>query len=397
MTELNNWNNDVLSRTDTATSELRTRYQMNYAEYQRLKDRYERELNKGITLDSKKTPTGGRGVAAIKYENEMQDYYYKNVVRDELIIRDIEKARQDLMEAFKGLTGVTEYADQSSINGYAKSIAELVKVTCTHCALERTAVKDKPSGDDIDKYCRILRINEYNKGEKANINLMKFNDIQQIKDALLLYASNMPISVRDNLHNLISQIDTLGKFGGSDVHPFVLCVGELRNLNLLAIGSLIMALVIDILILFCGILAGKADSFLKLKHYDDLQEYMEAAVEVILSVDINRTVASSSPYVNRIIEILRIAKPDIDLAKEGHPAVIYVDDIKDLKLTQELGVFISLNLAVKSFAGDKIALSTRLILWMADQIVNADIKEARFSEFTETFMKGADLWKKSNE
>jgi hypothetical protein len=132
-------------------------------------------------------------------------------------------------------------------------------------------------------------------------------------------------------------------------------------------------------------LGAKPDSYLNIKNADDLDDLIELSLETLISANITRRNMPTDPYAKRILQLLQACEPDLDLAKLGTPATITVEKIKSLNMATELGIFLSTGLAKKLKGQEKIALSTRLILWLADQIVRFDVRQGTTSDTFKSF------------
>lgn len=224
---------------------------------------------------------------------------------------------------------------------------------------------------------KIGDINEFLAWTKQNLQIRDRNDLESLKSSLYSFSYKLPVAAGDSNQELLNSIRNIGKYGGEGVHQFVLSIGALRERNILAIGALSIAIFVDVLVLLCGLLGARPDSILAMRKPEDLEKISERALETVLSINLDRV--STDDYVNRIINILKLCKPDIQSPTLGVPAIIEVDQIQSQDLAKELAIFTNSGLVIRSDDNTKFILSTRLILWMADEIIKCE-KAAKTSE-----------------
>ncbi|MBK8595332.1 MAG: hypothetical protein IPN83_07040 [Holophagales bacterium] len=190
-------------------------------------------------------------------------------------------------------------------------------------------------------------------------------DLDSIKRPLLDRIHNLASLPPSARTDLLRNVDAIGALQGQDVHQFALAIGELRRLNLLAIGAFLVAVVIDGLILLCGILGARPDSYLDMRHPSDLLDIQELALETVMSLSLGESVEAPvrSPFIRRCRALLEHVTVDSDLAYSGFPAVLPSAAVQDLRLV-EIGVLLALGLAQRQSDGD-LALRTRFVLWIA--------------------------------
>ena len=193
---------------------------------------------------------------------------------------------------------------------------------------------------------------------------------------------------------LLRRINATEQYTGPNVHHFLLAVGELSKLNPLAIGSLFLALSIDLLILFCGLMGARPDSYLDMRTPEELLDIQESSLEAVLSLDLDSI--ASAPYVDRFIaraaEILRNTTPDVEYAYQGFPAVLARKDIRRLKMSKEIGVLLALGLA-KELPSGALGLRTRFVLWLAQRIHL--YTEERETAIAAEQTIGSELWEEA--
>jgi hypothetical protein len=262
----------------------------------------------------------------------------------------------------------------------------------SHKKLAELVIYENPSSKNLiqnipkqlyNQISKIDKINQFVAWQKDSLLLNKQTKLPFLKDKLFEFIAKMPKTKNTKIDELQTQILEIGKYGGANVHQFILAIGELKHSNYLAIGSLLIAISIDILVLLCGLLSAKPKPFLNMKDEKDLDE--ELSLETILALDLDENIKYDSAYINRILLILRLCKPDIESAKEGIPAVISIEDIEKHKLTKEIGVFFALNLAYPGKENlNYIGLRTKLLLWLADQVLNFESQKSTYDTTIES-------------
>lgn len=216
------------------------------------------------------------------------------------------------------------------------------------------------------------KINEFegeSKRRKKFSSDCEVNNTISFKDAVNKINNCISVSelTSDKQEILLERIRTFSSSEGEHAHHFIWVTKELARYNILAIGALLLALVIDILILLCGILGSKHESFLNIEKAGDLISMQDYPLEVILSCDINNP--TENLMLRRIHNIITHSEFDEDSAQRGFAAVISAENIKKLGLQKEIGVFFSMGLMepLDSKGYKKYGLKTKFILWMCDQ------------------------------
>ncbi len=232
---------------------------------------------------------------------------------------------------------------------------------------------------------QLSKVQDFIKYSNDSLKINQIENLDTLKKSLYSFIAKVPQINESEVNEITASIGTIGKYGGDKVHFFVVSLKQLWSWNFLAIGSFIIAFFIDILVLLCGLLGAKPESFLNIKNADDLDDLIELSLETIISANVKRTNLPADPYAKRILLLLRACEPDLDLAKFGTPATISIAKIKELNMATELGIFLSSGLAQKLKGQDKIALTSRLILWFADQIVRFDSKQNTTNDTFKSF------------
>lgn len=184
--------------------------------------------------------------------------------------------------------------------------------------------------------------------------------------------------------NLVKNLE----WTSSDAHVYTQAVGYLMAYgHPMAIGSLILAFIVDLLVLLCAFLGARPRSHLDLRKPSDLYGVEEEAILTsIFFADWEGY--SDNPFARQIANIRREVCFDPTYAKEGFAGYIIINtDSKQgskategkespQKITYMMSLLIAMELAaIKTRKeGDKevtvIALRVRLMLWLADLIAN---------------------------
>lgn len=195
--------------------------------------------------------------------------------------------------------------------------------------------------------------------------------ISQIRGDLIELTLKLDFLEKEISKVLVNQAFEFGDKNGENVHYFVVSITQLSRKNPLAIGAISIALVIDLMVFFCGILGARPDSLLHLKNKRQLDKVIDSALMNSLSIDTETALPMDTPLrIRRIVSILKNIIPDLKYVdEEGKPSA-YIDEnvINDLKLASELSVFVASGLAMKEKNGSKIYLKTVLILWFASEV-----------------------------
>ena len=233
---------------------------------------------------------------------------------------------------------------------------------------------------------RIIAIEEYMKWFRENIYIQNETSIQNLKILAMKAVNNMPLKSSESKTNALNRFSKVGLYDGDKVHYFLLSINELYNFNILALGSLFIALSIDCLILFCGLLAARPESFLDMTNADDLSEVKELALEVVFDLDLSDIDSYQSTFIKNIAKLIKLGKADMKFAYDGWPILIENTVIEESNLAKEVGTLISLGFAdiIKETENKDvyfIGIKTRLILWVSEQIVNYKGKSKSFQDF----------------
>ena len=215
------------------------------------------------------------------------------------------------------------------------------------------------------------------KFERANkfINLCKFynpleiKNIDSLRNGIIDISNKLDFIDSKKSNEILSKAFDFGKESGENVHYFTVSTTQLKRGNSLAKGALLIAIVLDLLVFFCGLLGAQPSSLLLLSNSRQLKSVAEIGLLNSLGLDINTDIPKNFPLrTKRMIEILRNSIPDLEYAQKGTPSYIPFNKVKELGLSSELGVLLSTDLAVQYGDNDNIYLRTRLLLWFTYEI-----------------------------
>ncbi len=348
--------------------DLRAKYEAKRSQLNALSQRERETGGTIVTIQGRKyISPKGRGEIAREYEEQADEFLYGslNPLQAEL------NTKEDSLAAFNALlTKMTSSADGLSLpNVSALSDSWEILVGRFPEPRQRASLPVMPPNVRV-QVSEFQEISSVRRSGDLSSLIIGAPTVIDLKNAVYSYLSHLTFLDSVYRQKLFKAVDRIGRYEGLRAHPFELALGEIENLNPLAFGSLLVAISIDILVLFCGLLGARPDSYLDIKKPDDLADIQEIAVETVLSLDVNgRTLDSvTDVFIRRIVEILRRSRPDVDYAYKGFPAMLTSDDVSALGMGKEIGVLFALQLA-EQLPDGRIGLRTRLILWLADQVL----------------------------
>lgn len=160
---------------------------------------------------------------------------------------------------------------------------------------------------------------------------------------------------------------------GDKSHHSIRAISELMSGNWLSYISLSIAVVLDLLLLLCGILGERRDVFLTMRKPTDLDELGTYPLEVVMSASVNAN-SEDSEFISRAKSILEISELSVKHSiKDGCPAVISMEKAEEKGLQKEIGVLLSMNLAKPLQKNGEqeynfIGLRTKLVLILCERI-----------------------------
>lgn len=119
--------------------------------------------------------------------------------------------------------------------------------------------------------------------------------IEKCSDSLAIHTD-----IRDFQERLVEARERLLAAG----HAFKRSVGSLKSLDLLSVASLLIAIMVDALILLCGILAARPLNYLQIRRTEDLDEFQELAISDVLRCKHVSAEMISEPVARRAKDLL---------------------------------------------------------------------------------------------
>ncbi|HBY01433.1 MAG TPA: hypothetical protein DEG92_02645 [Rikenellaceae bacterium] len=357
-----------------------------YKEFERL---FKREVeNGGTSISANQISKPGYGNISKDYENKYQTIYDSEYLPKKRDVEHLEKIIANNIFLANSVKNSHNTLLSENIRKYRENIDQYgLKLKSD---FEITNVGFPSNINNNINY--IIRLNEFNLLQKEECNIKTSFDLSVVKHTLNECVSLAPIEPPEQKREILHKINKIGLSDGDKVHYFLLSINELTQKNILAFGALFIALSMDGLILFCGILASRPESYLNMKSVDDLIEVQEQALQTVFEIKFDETFLKgiNSRYIRHLINILSNCVPDMELAYQGIPVVMRRETIESMNLGRELGTLIALKLAEIVNDGKDVGLRTRFIIWASDQITSYLEKEENLSSFHKTFAKEAN-------
>ncbi|MBX7227940.1 MAG: hypothetical protein K1X55_18040 [Chitinophagales bacterium] len=216
---------------------------------------------------------------------------------------------------------------------------------------------------------QLIRISEVNEFYNFvdSLKVSDYKTIPQLKYSALSLIDRIPSSFKIDFSKVKSKLLSLDKYTGEQQHQFIVSVMLLKQGHFLAVGAFIIALFVDLLVLFCGILGTLPKSFLTLNNYKEIEEVMESGIENIFSMHFNENYETS--FKKRLYLLISNCEPSsIEYTVKGFPSFIRFDKIKELSLSSEIGILISTNQAKDFKSKDGIFITMRFLLWASEKL-----------------------------
>lgn len=193
-----------------------------------------------------------------------------------------------------------------------------------------------------------------------------YSDIRKLKFKSLKLIDKLPNSFKIDFSKIKASLLNLDKYTGSNQHQFVASVMLIKQEHILGIGALTIAFLIDLLVLFCGILGALPSSYLTLKSEDDIDAVMESSLINVFSIDGQNL---DGVLKQKLHLILSNSEPaSVDNSIEGYPAVLAREKINRLNLAADIGILIATSQARSFNESEDVHLRTRFILWAAEKL-----------------------------
>jgi len=373
-----NWKIEVISKVNNIVSEVEKEVRRRTKEYEKLKGIYNKEVDSGGTKYKNARgqivrSSSGEGDISNKYKKEMENYKslelqpYKIKAEKLLNSRKIILKNIALFETSKNMGALNSVHMQCvditkelggevfncNYNTLDKHFSELDTLSKVHDKFVDSCSNEKVLGGSFEENIRILR------------KCIRLASIQEEKTKKYL-----------------KELNHFQKNEGSHAHFFIVAISELMKLSYLAVGSLILALAIDLLILLCSLVASKHNTFLSISETKELQQMNSYPLEIILGTNVE--IEKDDPVlIKRMKELMIRGTFELEYAKKSYSMIMHMKDVKEIGLHKELGTFFAMNLAKPFKEGEIIGFRTNFILWMCEQISKKSDSMRSYNEFNE--------------
>lgn len=395
ISEIHNWKNLFFHHTHTISQETIINYGERKAIWQGKQRKAEEELERGYGADS---PGSGDGKRYRKFKKEEEEYYNKNFAFLDQAASSLLSSKKRFEEKFAILTLSYKNLSLNNLNSFIQAADNYSTIVRTYGNASLDTIPPFPT-DLLNKIILISSDMAFFSSDISIINIDLAPSVQAVQDSLKRFSRQLPKTI-SNTQELLEKINSISLFSGEDVHIFVVSIGNLLRLNPLSILVLFLALFVDLLILFCGLLGSRPDSFLKMKTIDSLKESQEKALIVLLSLDLDSPLPKN-PFIKRVLEIIKAIEPDIESLNEGISGIIKKSEIEKLNLVVELGILERLNLIIplnleteeksnvendhaQNNSEEYIGVTPRLILWLSEQVYNFRMAADTHKDFNTT-------------
>jgi hypothetical protein len=381
--EIDKWHNTTVETYSGPVAQIRARNSRNIERYNGITSRLSRLKSQVSTDNSRKSISRLENLRNQIASNDLIPVANQIEQRVDPSKEAFDTALKNFLQSDNTLT-LKNYNEM--VNAFKKYFGEISQ--------ESKSLKVIEIPKEIGTEIEILdQTNAFLSWQRDSFGLIKKESIEDVRVSLFEYLSILPKSVvenpdiRNEVQGIRSEIDEIGKYGGENVHPFVLAVGELSNSNYLAVGSLVIALFLDGLVLLCGLVGARPASYLTMKKTHQLDNSLETGLSLLLSLNLANRADLTDPFISRIVTILNQCSPDVESAqKKGMPVFIGFEKIDTNGLKYEIGILIAAGLAIADLNQKKVWLKLRLILWFAEQIKKFDRgeKTANFNNVGDT-------------
>lgn len=375
-----NWKEEVVSEVNSIVTTVEKEVHRRTKEYEKLKGIYNKELNFGGTKykDNRGrmvTSSSGVGNISNEYKQEMESYGtfelepYRTKAENLIKSREIILENIALFETSKNLEALNN-----------------VYMQCVNMTKEFGGKVFNCSYNTLDKHLSELNVlskvrNDFiNSCSNEKVLGGSFEEnIQALRKCIRLASIQ-----EEKTKKYLIELNHFQKNEGQHAHFFVVAISELIKLSYLAVGSLILAIAIDLLILLCSLVASKHNTFLSISDAKELQQMNNYPLEIILGTNI--TIEKNDPeMIRRMKELMVKGTFKLEYAKKSYSMVISMDDVKEIGLHKELGTFFTMDLAKPFDNGKIIGFRTNFILWMCEQISKKSDSMRSYNEFNEAF------------
>ena len=361
--QLDTWHSQTVNVTGPVLNSLRNSYATKAARY----DQYT------VSIDALENgPLTRRRAAQLDRERAGQNSLLTTGIaplRDQLKrLNDTEKSFSDSYVELTKSDQTLTTENLAKLQGAYKAFVSLLS-TKSSPLIQEVPAEVPPAVEMIDQ------VNAFFAVEKR-LDFAAMTNLADVRKAVSDLVSKLPGPSITNKSDedrrlLLEQMDNIGKYGGEEAHPFVLAANELNYGNYLAIGALLIAIAIDGLVLFAGVVSARPSSLLVLRKPALLMEVVESSLDAMMSLNLESRRPTGNPRIDKIVKILRLCKPDVQSAADfGIPAYLSIEDVERENVGDEIAVFLATKLA--TIDENRIGLRLRLILWLAAEVKQYD-------------------------
>lgn len=374
------WKKEIISITDKSKKYGEGELEVRLSEYKKLMEKYNREINYGGTkyinsIGKEVITKKGSGKIADGYKNDADNYKKYKLDTYEKTLEIILKKRRLI---YNDILKFDETKDSEKLlSVYVNCINLIAEIEgkSFSCSLDLLGDSLTTLAEVKNRYnvFKLQCSNEIIEGSfDENIrNLRKCIRISRVPD--------------DETEGYFKVIDRFQRSEGAHTHFFITIINELKRLNYLAIGTFILAIIMDLLILLCSLVASKHTTFLEITNGKDLLQMKNYPLDIILGTDININ-ESDDEMIKRIKLILNNATFSLKHLDKKCSMIITMDKILELNMHKELGTFFAMGLARPVENNMVIAFRTNFILWMCEQISRHKQSTKSFSELHKAFL-----------
>lgn len=375
------WKQDTISTIDNAVEYASTELARRNNAHQELINKYNYEIKNGgteyINGNGKKAlSTPGSGTISDQYKKAAEDYQKYDL---EPYRKTSEKILEVRKEIYRNMADFEKSKDAEKLNSAYSGCVDLL----TDIGGKLFSCNPDSLGDTFRSLVEVQK--RHKKFSETCSNDILENSFDENVKNIRRCIRESAVS-EEKADEYLKVLNTLQRDEGSHTHFFIIVINELKRFNYLAIGTLILALAIDLLILLCSLVASKHNTFLSISDAKDLQQMKNYPLDIVLGTN-TEAHESDGEFIKRIKAILNNSTFNLEYAMRSYSMIIPIEEIIKMGMHKELGTFFSMNLA-RSFKHDDgiiIAFRTNFILWMCEQITKKNQSTESYSELYKAF------------
>lgn len=231
----------------------------------------------------------------------------------------------------------------------------------------------KPPSELVNK--GRLYVKDYR--EIKECDLFQYKSLEGLKNGASRCAANQGFIDSDVREDFLKHVATIGLRDSEKANRFEFAISQLGKFDMLAYISLVIALVIDTLILLCGIVGARPTSFLDMTKPRDVDELREFAIRTVMITLDEFEADGDQPegsFQNIAVKILSALKTADERKKRASDCILYLDeeDPERLGIGIQLALYRSLGVVdwVRFANGDGFyGFHTRFVLWLCHQLL----------------------------